>query len=289
MNSALLILGHREPQVLREAVPVYLAAGFDIYLHVDAKTDLGEYSLLLGDAASACRIITDRISIFWGGYSMVEAELALVHTAMKTAHYDRFTLVSDDSFPLMSGAVLQAYLQNSYDRVSIRKLTPNDNFMSRYTNYFYLDHPASALRGRPIETARIDEQFLYHMRKIEDLRKTGKKQIGVYYGSQWWSLSRGSMDIILNQMASDPHLMESFRYSAVPDELLFPTLIGNFIPHSNFRGSLMFVDWSKDPKPYVFKNYEEVKSIGSTHAFARKFTSNMPNSYLEIGNDSSEN
>jgi hypothetical protein len=282
MKSALLVLGYVEPSVLRAAMPVYKAAGFDIFLHVDAKADIARYREELGEIAGQCLFIEQRIHIFWGGYSMVEAELALVNAAMSKANYDRFTLVSDDSFPMMRGDALQAYFENDFDRVSIRKLEPNEQFMSRYTNYFYLDHPASALRGRPIEMSRIDEQFLYHMRKIEDLRKTGKKQIGVYYGSQWWSLSRGSMDIILNQMASDPHLMESFRYSAVPDELLFPTLIGNFIPHSNFRGSLMFVDWSKEPKPYVFKNYEEVKSIGSTHAFARKFTSNMPDGYNAI-------
>jgi hypothetical protein len=279
MKVALLVLGYREPLVLRAAVPVYRDAGFEIFLHLDSKADISQYSSMLGDLAAECQFIKRRFSIFWGGFSMVEAQLALIFATLEKGDYDRFCFVSDDTFPLLNGESLKNYFQNDYDWVSIRKLEESDPFLLRYKNFFFLDHQASSLLGRPIESAGIDDEFLCHISRIKELKKSGKRQIGIYYGSQWWSITRNSMSIILQRMEADPLLVESFRYSAVPDEMLFQSLIGNCVSHSNFRSGPMFVDWSKEPKPYIFKNDDKFLSVPLGFAFARKFSSKMPGAY----------
>ncbi|MCQ8239535.1 beta-1,6-N-acetylglucosaminyltransferase [Rhizosaccharibacter radicis] len=282
MRLALLVLAYREPEVLRAALPIYKAAGMDVFVHLDRKADLPAYVSRLGEAAENCRFIDRRASVFWAGFSMIEAELALILAAMPERSYERFTLVSDDTFPLRSPAELRAYLEEDHDRVMLRKLDADDPFMVRYQKFFFLDHQATALLGRPIESAAVDEAMLHHMAHLQDTMRRGKKPIDIFYGSQWWSITRSSMETILGRLEDDSHLLESFRYSAVPDEIMFQSLIGNYVPISHVRGGPVYVEWGKEPKPYVFRTDDELNAIGKDYAFARKFSASQPDGYSRL-------
>lgn len=284
MAVALLVMGFREPEVLRSAVPIYKAAGFEIFVHLDAKADINAYKAHLGETAVECSFIEDRHNIFWGGFSMIEAQIALIRLARSSGDYDRFTLVSDDTYPIISASLLKEYFLVDYDRVMIRKLENDDPFMRRYSNFFFLDHQVTSLLGRPIESTAIGDDFFSEMTKLELLRERGKKIVDVYYGSQWWSISRVSMVTILEALESDRHLLESFRYSAVPDELLFQTLVGNFISRSRVRSGPVFVEWSLNPKPYIFKDFVELNGVNQDFAFARKFSHKNRRAYEDIKN-----
>jgi len=279
MDIAVLVLAFKEPEVLRRAVRAYDAAGFRVFVHLDAKADINRYSSALGDDLSSCTFIEARHSIFWGGFSMVEAELALISAAMATAHFDRFSLVSDDALPVIPPARLRSLVEKNHDRIALRKLSATDPFMARYRGFFFFDHPASSLHGRPIETATIDENFLEHMDAVKRLKSVGKAEIDIYYGSQWWTLTRESIDTILGALRESPRILESFRYSAVPDEIMVQSLIGNFSPLSRVRDTPMFVDWSRNPRPYVFREPSEYSAVKPDHGWVRKFSSRMPKAY----------
>jgi hypothetical protein len=282
VRLALLVLAYREPDVLRAAIPIYKAAGCDIFVHLDRKADQKEYATRLGEEAKVCRFVERRASVFWAGFSMVEAELSLILTAMTERHYERFVLISDDTFPLLPSSALGAYLAEDYDRVMLRKLAPNDPFMARYDQYFFLDHQATALLGRPIESAAVDQAMLDRMADIQNAMRRGKKKIDIYYGSQWWSITRGSMETILGQLENDFHLLESFRYSAVPDEIMFQTLVGNYVSISRVRNGPVYVEWGREPKPYVFSSLSDLEPITPDYAFARKFSSGRPDGYVPL-------
>jgi hypothetical protein len=281
VRLALLVLAYREPEVLRAAIPIYKAAGCDIFVHLDRKADQRDFAARLGEAAGVCRFVDRRASVFWAGFSMIEAELSLILTAMAERHYERFVLISDDTFPLLTPQALGAYLAEDYDRVMLRKLAPDDPFMTRYDRFFFLDHQATALLGRPIESAAVDQLMLDRMADIQNAMRRGKKKIDVYYGSQWWSITRTSMEQILGRLEEDTHLLESFRYSAVPDEIMFQSLIGNYVPISHVRNGPVFVEWSREPKPYVFRNAAELGSIDG-YAFARKFSHHSKDAYERL-------
>lgn len=273
MRFALLVLAYREPEVLKRAIPLYKAAGFDVFVHLDKKADTASYLARLGDAARHCRLIYRRIDIFWAGFSMIEAELALIFAAMAEGQYDRFTLVSDDTFPVVPRERLVQVLGEDLDRVMIRKLEPDDPFMSRYSNFYHFDHPVSSLLGRQIESATVDDRFLTEMASIQQLKDRGKKPLDIYYGSQWWSLTATSMTVVLEALEQDEHLFASFKYSAVPDEILFQTAVGNLVDRSGVRQGIVYVEWSKDPRPYVFRQMDELDAIPSDYCFVRKIGS----------------
>lgn len=273
MRVALLVLAHREPDVLRHSIPLYKTVGFDIFVHLDCKVDKRQYVERLGPEARSCSIIDRRTNVFWGGFSMVEAELALIFAAIAHGQYDRYVLVSDDTFPIVPGERLLRLLSEDLDRVMLRKLEPSDPFSARYTGFYHFDHPASALQGRPIESAAIDDEFLADLVAIQELKKHGKKLIDVYYGSQWWAITASTMTTILQKLDADRHLFASFKYSAVPDELLFQTLVGNYVDRSRVRSGIVYVEWAKDPRPYIFKSVAEIQTIPSDFCLIRKLNS----------------
>jgi hypothetical protein len=281
-EMAILVMGYRAPEVLRAAVPVYVAAGCDIYVHVDAKRDLADYVSALGNAAENCKFVSDRLNIFWGGYSMVEAELALITAAMSKGNYTRLSLVSDDTFPIIPPARLQAFLAEPVERIMLRKLTDGDPFMKRYKEFFILDHPVSSLLGRPIESAAVDTDFLASMEALVRRRALGKSALPIYYGSQWWSLTRKTILDILTRLEDDPAIAESFRFSAVPDEIFFQSLVGNSVAAAQLRGGPLYVDWSKDVRPYIFRNASELTGLAPQYAFARKFSRAHASAYQEL-------
>src|SRR4051812_2278059 len=95
MSVAILALAFREPSVLAAAVPFYRAAGFDVFVHLDAKVSAESYADAMGPSAGECWFLTRRRSIYWAGFTMVEAMIDLMEAATSAGRYTNFTLVSD--------------------------------------------------------------------------------------------------------------------------------------------------------------------------------------------------
>jgi hypothetical protein len=269
MTVAVLVLGFREPNVLSLVIPVYRQAGFDIFLHLDAKAAILPYARALGGQAQYCRFLEKRRAIFWGGFSMVEAAIELLGTAFATGLYSNFLLVSDDTLPVVPVKRLREALTAGVDRISMRKLAEDDIFYQRYSRFFLLDHQATSLLGRPIEKSFLDEAFFEKLVRLENLRATGKVQIPLYYGSQWWCLTNETARTILALNAEQDRLRQSFEFSAVPDEMYIQTLVSNHTKNK-IAGGPVYVDWSREPKPYVFSDESYNNDIHDYQFLIRK-------------------
>ncbi len=88
MKIACLVLGYAAGNVLARSAVTLAAAGFDIYLHIDRKLDRRKYIESLGAASNLCKIIEEPVEIFWGGFSMIRAELLLISEAKRGGDYD---------------------------------------------------------------------------------------------------------------------------------------------------------------------------------------------------------
>ncbi len=271
MRLAALILGYRAPQVLALALPVLERAGFDVFLHVDAKADLGAYLRALGPAGAMCQTTSDRVDVFWAGFSMMRAELALLQAAYRRQRYDRLVLLSDDCFPLIGPAALRRLMSDDIERISLRRLEAGDPFLARYQGFYCFDHAALTLLPRPIEASALDAAAVDLIEGAAALMRRGKKPIPIFYASQWWALTGAAADRVLEVWRSDAWLVDSFRYAAVPDEIMISTIIGNFAAERPVCNSPVLVDWSREPRPYVFAGPAEAAAMAEPHhGFARK-------------------
>lgn len=272
-RSALLVLAYAGASCLRHALPLYKAAGYDIYVHVDAKQDLQQYRTALGPMAESCFFVKPRRNIYWGGFTMLEAEVDLLRTAINAnPSYNTYALVSDDTFPLWPVSKMRAALHNvDYDRISLRLLDENEPFTQRYKNFYYLDHNATSLLGRPIETSFVDRKLLDKLSEISQIQKIGKRKINLYYGSQWWILKSETARFFLKTFDNDYLLRKSFEFSAVPDEMYVHSVVASFRSLSDIRQGPMYVDWTRHPRPYVFHSIAEVPDdIRRQYPFVRK-------------------
>jgi hypothetical protein len=76
---------------------------------------------------------------------------------------------------------------------------------------------------------------------------------------------------------------ESFEFSAVPDESYVQSILMNFYPEMKRVQSPMLVDWTRQPRPYVFQSLEDVKSrVGEDHCFVRKITARHQELLLDL-------
>jgi len=273
MKLACLVLAYRGARVLAATAPVYHAAGWDIFVHLDAKGDQARYCAELGASAALCRFIEPRELVFWGGYSMLRAQFRLIETAFAAGDYDKFLLISDDTLPLFPPAHLNEVLGAEGDFVSAMPEARGSRNTLFYHKFYYYDHQATTMKGQRTEHGtQIDEPFEAAIAEIAALRRRGKKDIQLAYGSQFWALGRESLQLILDTVASDEHLVKSFQYARLPDELMFQSiLLRDKHKGGIHKGPVMADFHSQDGGPRILHSIEGLPfDLESYQVFARK-------------------
>ena len=264
LKIAVLILSNRTPSALAMHEEYWRGFG-DLYIHVDVNADKSS----LRNLVNACVIIPSKL--YWGGWSMVVATMNLIRRAMHEGHYDRFLLISDDSSPLIPVREMVHRLSERREYIWIWSETQH-RFMDRYSNYYFLDHPATAISPSGFEGRIIDGPFLEAMKDVALLKSIGKKPIAFRHGSQWWALSHKAISKILHAYTNDKWLTESFRFSGVPDEQFFHTVIEEL-----WQENFLYTERRQPEMPNTFRSLSEIqKHTPEGFMFARKVDCDVP-------------
>jgi len=272
MKLACLILAHAGGPVLARTLPIYHTAGWDVFVHLDPKADRKAYIAALGDTADLCRFVDHPIPVFWAGYTMIRATLLLIETARMAGQFDRFLLLSDDAMPIFPPDFLNAQLAAQDDMMTAEVQGPGSKNYQDYQEFFFLDHPTTAVRNGIPRNGKIDEKLQAAFLDIIGLKTVGKKALTLYYGSQFWCLTSETVDFIVRTIQSDRHLAKSFEYTAFSDELLFQSIIGNWKYAGGRNDSPVYADFYSDPgKTEVFRAVRELPyDLHRNHLFLRK-------------------
>ena len=273
IHHAVLVLAHSKPHVLREALLVYGRLGWDVFVHLDAKVGIDDYVQQLGHLAEVATFLGERHEVYWCGYSMVEATLALIQAARASSvRYTRMSLVSDDTLPIWNDKKLLEWAATPKTWIQMSPQKPGDLAWQRYIGFYYWDHPTTA-RRREQHNPQVDEKMIMEIKELATLKKAGKKNVALFGGSQWWSMTNIRIEQVITDLSNDYHLQQSFKYSEVPDESIFQTLIAGSARHCGdiTNCSPCFVDWKGPPYPRVFQRIGELHDEAFKQPFARKF------------------
>ena len=269
MRTACLVLAFQAAPVLRYALGIYTRLGWDVFIHLDPKADKLAYQQVLGERAWSCQFIEDPVPVFWGGFSMVEAEFKLIDAALSKGVYDRFLLLSDDSFPVRSLGELQEIVAEDIDRITLVKQPPESGFYKRYYGFFCFDHRATSPRGG--HGREIDQTLVAKIDEVGSLLQLGKKVIDVYFGSQFWMLRRETVVRIIDICRADTHLWKSFEFAAIPDELMIQSVYGNHLRDSPYANGPVFADFSNGSGPRTYSSLDQLpRELPGHVAFIRK-------------------
>ncbi len=289
MRCAYLILAHRYPDQLARLIASLIlpqaaqSAGDKAFIHIDKRIDPALYQDALQrqglSEGADYEFILDRVVTAWGDFSLVQATLNLIRSCTASASgYDNLSLLSGQDYPLTS----------AFERK--RRLA--DVPQSEHLSWFTLPREGWALGGG------LDRIRKYHNPGLRERIRTsglpGGRYLGagiafalslvprsravpgdltVYGGWQWWTLTSACAQYTLNYIDENPNLVRYFRYSMIPDELFFQTIILNSPFQRRVTGDyLRYVQWN-GIKPHEFEpgDLPALVSAGETCLFARKF------------------
>ena len=275
MKQAFLIIAHKNLNQVQKLIDALDSDLFDIYIHIDKKCNENiELS-----AKKSKLFIYQEVSVVWGTYSIVRAELLLFKEAMKN-NYSYYHLLSGEDYILTNTQNIYNFFENSKKEFILftsKKMTEKDMERVLYKHLIL----GKVRNGK---SKRYDS-ILFHLDdlyvSIQKLLRVTKKTYFKEYqrGSQWASLTNDFVKYIIE---NEKIIEKSFDNTLIPDEMFIQTLainskhFKNIYDYNNFNMPIQnyrYIDWNRG-KPYVFKEEDYNELINCGYPFVRKVTLN---------------
>lgn len=282
MKHAYLILAHNEYPVLDVLLSMLDDVRNDVYVHVDAKNEhLYKQVCSFPMRKAGFFVLENRIKVYWGHFSQIQAELALLTAAFDSDSYDYYHFLSGVDLPIKSQDEINRFFEGHsgkefvgfwsgemHERDIKRKVGRYHVFLRFKRKKHHLFHPITSF----LYNILLAGQDLFGCKRNKSFGEFKK-------GFTWCSLSRKFVAYLIKRKEE---ILHRFRYTLCGDEIFIHTLLWN----SSFRdriyniddaecGSLRKVDFSRGNHghPYVWgmSDLEDLKS--SNLLFARKFSS----------------
>jgi hypothetical protein len=222
-----------------------------VITHVDKKVDAAPFHQAAAQHPGVIFVPdSDRVRVLWGGWSQVAATLAMLAAARPYIEAEDYViLLSGDSFPLQRLDGITAYLEAGG--------------AAQYINSVSL--PSKAVNK---SISRVSRAYLeYDPRNGKmNLARRGFNKIGLRRnykgalagrqpraGSTWWACTGAAVLWMLDDIKRDERFTRFCRFTKMPDEFFFQTILGHSPYAGDVRPGVMFADWSRPsgPKPAI--------------------------------------
>lgn len=276
-KHAYLIMAHNHFEFLKELLLALDDERNDIYLHVDKKAK----DFPANDFSRFCQksrlVLTERMSVHWGGYSQTACELLLLKTAAQN-HYSYYHLLSGSDFPLKSQDEIHRFFKEHEGKefLSFDAQTVSPHIKERISLYHFFRESSCPL-------AEPADMILGKIQKLFQVDRLKKTSFLLQKGPNWFSITDAFAQYVLSK---EEWIQNYFHHSVCADELLLQTLAVNsaFMEHifdpfgeNDSLGNLRYVDWKRgtENSPYVFQEEDREFLQKLPHLFARKFERNI--------------
>lgn len=236
---------HRAESVARH----WAAAGCPVVIHLDRRVpDAQRDGLATGLSDLSDVRFSPRVACEWGTFGLVEATMLATTQLLKDfPDVSHVYLTSGSCLPLRPIAELQAHLAAHPGTDFIESVTTADvgwTVGGLNRERFTLRFPFSWRRNRRLFDSYVELQRLLRVqRRIPD-------GLVPHLGSQWWCLTRKTLDAVLNHPNRARH-DRYFRRVWIPDESYFQTLVRTVGAKVESR-SLTLSKFDFQGRPHVF-------------------------------------
>ena len=272
-KHAYLIIAHNNLSLLRRLFLALDDKRNDIYLHFDARAKFSEEDeKMLRDALVQSQLtVVPRISVSWGGYSLLQCEMNLIKAAAGK-HYEYYHLLSGVDFPLKSQSEIHDFFDahKGEEFIEFWDKKPSE-YLFRVKYYYPLQerigtytYDMKTLILRVRSKLKVFAQFLRGVNRLKEY--DGEFKIG----SNWLSITDELAGYLIEQ---EDMIYRLFHDGIAVDELFIPTLCYNSDFRSRVNGSkIRLIDWERG-KPYVWSEQDYDEIIQNEDAlFLRKVT-----------------
>jgi len=314
MKKAYLILAHESPSQLQRLVFALDDGGSFFHVHVDKKSDIEEFKAII--KMECVVFLKERYDVAWGGFSMVEATMALLRSFMSIGNKcDYGILMSGKDYPLASNTEINTFLEykkgaNFIDVRSINKVWSLAEVAKRLEfyrfdlsskKYRYVLLASPILRNiflketrksffRLVTTSKLD--FFQKTQAIRKILKARKKpNIPAYGGSQWFAFHCTFISKLIEYVAEHGDFTEYHKHTHCPDEIFFHTIVQHLQALDKniiVEQSLTYADWRDNgahPATLSEKDYDAIKELPRRFLFARKFDADVSSEILDMIDD----
>ncbi|WP_244244561.1 beta-1,6-N-acetylglucosaminyltransferase [Marinilactibacillus kalidii] len=306
IKIAYLILAHNDPENLKRLIERLNKHQAHFFVHIDRKTDIEKFEKYLIRYENV-QFVEPRYNIYWGGFSIIRAEIALARTALADQKsFDRYVLLSGADYPIKSVDDIYDYFEQNKEiefirGINLEKLENKELFGSHIDYWQKHDYPLIRKTNTFFFKAfrALINKILRNF-KLSNRIRHGK--FDLYHGSQWWALTDNCLRDLLEIYDQNKQDYKVFEIMFAPDEKFFHTLFFNSTYSNrnqidgpdqpiqmNKRGedtskqtsqlaNIHFLDASMT-KWFTIEDYSLLKS--SDKLFVRKVSTNMSESLLD--------
>ena len=307
MKLAYIILCHKHPEVVgRIAKKLTEGTENEVFIHVDKKySQIPFEEVCLNN--KQVHFIDNRVDIYWGGFSSVEATINALKFAIKH-DCKRFILLQGMDYPIHNNQYIDDFFKNHQDveflrAYNITSSKRKSNYMKCYGWHFF---DGINRNKRSIKT--------YFARAIEAINKLGikyrkgyfkdhptKKKYEIYWGWGHFALTHQCVEYILNFYEENPKFNRYFKHIFPADETYFQTIVYNSLfktktfdgeavdeqTHDSVESMLNLTYFEYPNQVTVFRKIEDYDRIPlGKYLFSRKFdqTSSQLMDFIDVLN-----
>ncbi len=272
MKHAILVMAHGNLSVLQKCMQLLDDERFDFFIHMDAKSkDNGHW---LSEVCHKSKVVfTDRVAVYWGHHSQVEATLMLLKSAY-SEEYSYYHLISAVDMPLKTPNEIFNFFKESpagTEYINTRGKDGSNDWRMKYR------YPFLKCYSRTQSDFLNNVQKFLYTRVLRFPRKKGTSIIrdkgwSVHMGDLWWSITG---DFCKQIIEISEEIMPYWKDCYVSDETFAQTVIMNNEEYkerkSNFKTRL--IDWGRG-RPYTYREEDYDLMMSSSALFVRKLDPN---------------
>lgn len=257
---AYLIQAHADPENLKRLINA-LDDHDDFFIHIDKKSNIEPFFQLLQERNNVFFIDgSDRIKVYWGGFSQVRATLnliekCLIQNKINDSDYLKVILISGADYPIKSKQELKDYLVDFKEVNFIRGMNVTEANTKKYNyclrNYLFFDFFLINQKITRVFRKIINILGSSLFKKANYVLVNNGNKMNVFHGSSWWALNTDVVEYIHAYSKNNDNLKKYFRYSLASDEKYFHTIFFNsdFSKTNIYKGSEPYI-----PATYAFSN-----------------------------------
>lgn len=239
MPNAYLILAHSDPLHLQRLTAKLLTSDSVVFIHIDRKSDVKKFQHL---QSSRIIFVKDRVPVYWGDFSQVEAILTLINAALRSKFdVERLVLLSGVDYPIKPMAEIDSFFKTkaAVEFINAVKMPANaaGKPIARMNNY--------VLRPTKFKSIQIWKRLLRKIGIIPRQRNHADylQELMPFGGSEWWAITRGAGEYIYQFVKTHADVVNFFKNVECPDEAFFQTILMNSEFASRVRRNLTYTDW----------------------------------------------
>ena len=290
IKHAYLIMAHGQFGQLKRLLRCLDDYRNDIFLHIDAKSEIIPIEELHAVVNRASLIMVKRMNVIWGHESQIECEMNLIQAAVENDNeYSYLHLLSGNDLPIKSQNYIHSFFEKNKGKEFVHFETGCISGIDREkVDFFY---PLQKYVGSKSHTLLYYlERAIVHAQRV--LKVQRRKDSGIIFakGANWFSITD---EFAKHLLSCADQFKQLYCKTLCCDEIFLQTCLLNsrFVENlyykgfdDNYEGNMRLIVWEGkgvQAHPHLFKNEDMDFLNRSDRLFARKFDESFSDVILQ--------